>query len=74
MIIFLYKVYRCTCTSAAETSDNDDDLFAMHSYKEAEESEYISAVSVLLSAKQCDSSAAESAVTNDCLRRKWLSN
>ena len=46
----------------------------MHSYKEAEESEHISAVSVLFSAEQCDSSTAESAVTNDGLRRKWLSD
>jgi len=43
-------------------------------YKEAKKSEHISAVSLLLSAKQCHCTAAESAITNNCLGRKWLRN
>jgi len=39
----------------------------MRSYKEAEDAEHISSVSVLLSAQQCHGTAAESAITNNCL-------
>jgi len=40
----------------------------MFSYKEAEKSERISSFSLLLSAQQCHSAAAEFAVTNNCRR------
>jgi len=43
-------------------------------YKEAEKSQHISAVSLLLSATQCHCTAAESAVTNNTLGGKWLCN
>jgi len=44
----------------------------MFSCKEAKDAEHIPAVPLLFSAKQCHSTATESAVTNDdCFRGKW---